>query len=52
MLVIDFMDETNEMTEEQVELIEKLLQHAAKEERVPDGAEVSVTFVDNEKFAK
>ncbi|EPZ38216.1 MULTISPECIES: rRNA maturation RNase YbeY [Anoxybacillus] len=50
MLVIDFMDETNEMTEEQVELIEKLLQHAAKEERVPDGAEVSVTFVDNEKI--
>ncbi|MBA2878928.1 rRNA maturation RNase YbeY [Anoxybacillus ayderensis] len=50
MLVIDFMDETNEMTEEQVELIEKLLQHAAKEERVPDGAEVSITFVDNEKI--
>ncbi|WP_163151565.1 rRNA maturation RNase YbeY [Anoxybacillus sp. MB8] len=50
MLVIDFMDETNEITEEQVELIERLLQHAAKEERVPDGAEVSVTFVDNEKI--
>ncbi|MCL6617394.1 MAG: rRNA maturation RNase YbeY [Anoxybacillus ayderensis] len=50
MLVIDFMDETNEMTEEQVELIEKLLQHAAKEENVPDGAEVSITFVDNEKI--
>ncbi|MGG6431191.1 rRNA maturation RNase YbeY [Anoxybacillus sp. D401a] len=50
MLVIDFMDETNEITEEQVELIEKLLQHAAKEENVPDGAEVSITFVDNEKI--
>ena len=50
MLVIDFMDETNEITEEQVERIEKLLQHAAKEENVPDGAEVSVTFVDNEKI--
>lgn len=50
MLVIDFMDETNEITEEQVERIEKLLQHAAKEENVPDGAEVSITFVDNEKI--
>ncbi|AXM89777.1 rRNA maturation RNase YbeY [Anoxybacillus ayderensis] len=50
MLVIDFMDETNEITEEQIERIEKLLQHAAKEENVPDGAEVSVTFVDNEKI--
>ncbi|GAC89609.1 rRNA maturation RNase YbeY [Anoxybacillus flavithermus] len=50
MLIIDFMDETNEITEQQIELIEQLLQHAAKEEHVPDGAEVSVTFVDNEKI--
>ncbi|AKS38955.1 rRNA maturation factor [Anoxybacillus gonensis] len=50
MLVIDFIDETNEITEEQIERIEKLLQHAAKEENVPDGAEVSITFVDNEKI--
>ncbi|EMI09911.1 rRNA maturation RNase YbeY [Anoxybacillus gonensis] len=50
MLVIDFMDETNEITEEQIERIEKLLQHAAKEENVPDGAEVGITFVDNEKI--
>ncbi|NNU89207.1 rRNA maturation RNase YbeY [Anoxybacillus sp. CHMUD] len=50
MLIIDFMDETNEMTEEQINLIEQLLQHAAKEEHVPDDAEVSVTFVDNEKI--
>ncbi|AST06741.1 rRNA maturation RNase YbeY [Anoxybacillus flavithermus] len=50
MLIIDFIDETNEMTEEQMNLIEQLLQHAAKEEHVPDEAEVSVTFVDNEKI--
>ncbi|MBB5354525.1 putative rRNA maturation factor [Anoxybacillus mongoliensis] len=50
MLIIDFMDETNEITEQQIELIERLLQHAAKEENVRDGAEVSVTFVDNEKI--
>ncbi|XWN53441.1 rRNA maturation RNase YbeY [Anoxybacillus flavithermus] len=50
MLIIDFMDETNEITEQQIELIEQLLQHAAKEEHVPDDAEVSVTFVDNEKI--
>ncbi|MCG3085814.1 rRNA maturation RNase YbeY [Anoxybacillus sp. LAT_35] len=50
MLIIDFIDETNEMTEEQINLIEQLLQHAAKEEHVPDDAEVSVTFVDNEKI--
>ena len=50
MLIIDFIDETNEITEEQIELIEQLLQHAAKEENVRDGAEVSITFVDNEKI--
>lgn len=50
MLIIDFIDETNEMTEEQINLIEQLLQHAAKEEHVPDDAEVSVTFVDNKKI--
>ncbi|MBB6175257.1 putative rRNA maturation factor [Anoxybacillus tengchongensis] len=50
MLMIDFIDETNEITEQQIDLIEQLLQHAAKEEHVRDGAEVSVTFVDNEKI--
>ncbi len=49
-LIIDFIDETNEVTEEQLELLEQLLQHAAKEENVPSGAEMSVTFVDNEKI--
>jgi probable rRNA maturation factor len=49
-LIIDFIDETNEVTEEQIEMIEKLLHYAAQAENVPDGAEVSVTFVDNEKI--
>jgi probable rRNA maturation factor len=47
-LMIDFIDETNEVTEEQLETIEKLLNYAAKLENVDDNAEVSITFVDNE----
>jgi probable rRNA maturation factor len=49
-LIIDFIDETNEVTEEQIDMIEKLLNYAAETENVQDEAEVSVTFVDNEKI--
>jgi probable rRNA maturation factor len=49
-LIIDFIDETNEVTEEQIGMIEKLLNYAAEVENVQDEAEVSVTFVDNEKI--
>ncbi|WP_044894759.1 rRNA maturation RNase YbeY [Bacillus alveayuensis] len=49
-LIIDFIDETNEVTDEQMKMIEKLLNYAAEVENVQDGAEVSVTFVDNEKI--
>jgi probable rRNA maturation factor len=49
-LIIDFIDETNEVTEEQIDMIEKLLNYAAEMENVQDEAEVSVTFVDNEKI--
>ncbi|MBA2869850.1 putative rRNA maturation factor [Anoxybacillus calidus] len=49
-LIIDFIDETNEVTEEQMDMIEKLLNYAAEVENVQDEAEVSVTFVDNEKI--
>ena len=47
-LNIDFLDETNEVKDEHVALVEKLLQHAAKVENIEEGSEVSVTFVTNE----
>lgn len=47
-LNIDFLDETNEVKEEHIVLVEKLLQHAAKVEGIEEGSEVSITFVTNE----
>lgn len=47
-LIIDFLDETSEVKEEHIELVEKLLQHAASVENIDDGSEVSITFVTNE----
>ena len=47
MLNIDFLDETNEVKEEHIALVEKLLQHAATVEGIVE-AEVSITFVTNE----
>ena len=47
-LNIDFLDETNEVKDEHIELVEKLLQHAAKVEKIEEGSEVSITFVTNE----
>lgn len=47
-LNIDFLDETNEVKEEYIALVEKLLQHAAKVENIEEGSEVSITFVTNE----
>ncbi|MEE1130836.1 MAG: rRNA maturation RNase YbeY [Caryophanon sp.] len=48
MLHIDFLDETNEVQQAHIELVESLLQHAATIENIEDGTEVSVTFVTNE----
>ncbi|MGG3161784.1 rRNA maturation RNase YbeY [Geobacillus stearothermophilus] len=47
---IDFIDETGEVTAEQLEMLEQLLREAAASENVPDGAEVGVSFVDNERI--
>jgi len=47
-LNIDFLDETGEVQEAHIELVEKLLQHAAELEEIEQDSEVSVTFVDNE----
>ncbi|MGN1387572.1 MAG: rRNA maturation RNase YbeY [Bacillus sp. (in: firmicutes)] len=48
MLSIDFIDETNFVTEDETTLIEQLLQFAAKEENIEEECELSVTFVDDE----
>ncbi|MBM7604740.1 putative rRNA maturation factor [Metabacillus crassostreae] len=49
-LIIDSIDETSELTEEQVKTVEDLLQFAAEAENVKQDAEVSVTFVTNERI--
>ncbi|MDQ0197255.1 rRNA maturation RNase YbeY [Neobacillus ginsengisoli] len=49
-LMIDFLDETDELTEEHILEIEKLLNFAAKKENVEEQSEVSVTFVSNERI--
>lgn len=46
-LLIDFLDETEKVEEEHVELVENLLQHASKVLDLVDDSEVSITFVDN-----
>jgi len=51
-LFIDLIDETNTLTKEQEKLIQDLLQTAASEEKIKEGAELSVTFVDNEAIQK
>ncbi len=47
-LNIDFLDETEKVKESDIELVESLLQHAAKVENIEDGTEISITFVTNE----
>ncbi|HEY4550254.1 MAG TPA: rRNA maturation RNase YbeY [Bacillus sp. (in: firmicutes)] len=49
-LVIDFNDETNELTEQELNTIENLLHFAAKKESIEDGSELSVTFVTNDRI--
>jgi probable rRNA maturation factor len=49
-LTIDFMDETEKVSEEAEKLVEGVLQFAAKYEGVEEGSELSVTFVDNDRI--
>lgn len=49
-LYIDFLDETKEITEEQIEELEKLLNFAAQNQNVEAGTEVSLSFVTNERI--
>lgn len=47
---IDFHDETNSVVEDYIDLIDRVLQFAAKEEDVQSEAEMSVSFVDNKEI--
>ncbi|MFY4774886.1 rRNA maturation RNase YbeY [Metabacillus sp. RGM 3146] len=47
---IDFLDETKELDAEQLDMLEGLLNHAAKEEDVALDSELAVTFVTNERI--
>lgn len=49
-LVIDFLDETNNVSNEQIDEIEKLLNFAAAKLAIDEGSEVSVTFVTNDRI--
>lgn len=49
-LTLDFIDETGEMKEEDIDMLEQLLNFAAEKEKVDSGAELSVTFVTNERI--
>lgn len=48
MLELDLMDDTNTLSKQTIELVEKVLQFAADQQVVKDGSEVSVTFVTND----
>ncbi|MBT2685737.1 rRNA maturation RNase YbeY [Bacillus sp. ISL-37] len=47
---IDFLDEINELKQEEINEIEKLLNYTAEKENVQEGSELSVTFVSNERI--
>jgi probable rRNA maturation factor len=49
-LHIDFLDETNGVTPEMMNMITDLLNLASERENVESGSEVSITFVSNEKI--
>ncbi|MFJ5715411.1 rRNA maturation RNase YbeY [Neobacillus sp. NPDC093127] len=49
-LLIDCIDETNELTDEQMLEIERILNFAANKQNVEIHSEVSVTFVSNERI--
>lgn len=47
MIEIDFMDETESLNQQEIDFVQKILEHSAKEEGLGK-SEVSVTFVTNE----
>lgn len=49
-LIIDSLDETNELTSEQMLEIERLIHFAAEKENIEEHSEVSITYVTNERI--
>jgi probable rRNA maturation factor len=49
-LIIDSLDETNELTEEQILEIERIISFAARKQMIEEQTEVSVTYVTNDKI--
>lgn len=49
-VIIDFFDETNEVAREHIQMIKELIGVAAQMEDAPEGAEMSITFVNNERI--
>ncbi|CAN7317472.1 rRNA maturation RNase YbeY [Rossellomorea sp. LjRoot5] len=49
-LLIDFIDETETVSEEQTQLVQNILNFAAEQEGIEDESEVSVTFVTNDRI--
>ncbi|SIO13404.1 probable rRNA maturation factor [Carnobacterium alterfunditum] len=49
---LDLYDETNQITTEQKELVNSLLEFAGKHLELPDDTEMSVTFVDDDAIQK
>lgn len=49
-MYIDFHDKTNTVNEDDVDLLQRLLQFAAKKEAVSEEAEMSVNFVDDKEI--
>jgi probable rRNA maturation factor len=49
-LEIDFLDETNKLSESDRELVQSLLDYAAGEENVETASELTVSFVTNERI--
>ncbi|PFG05660.1 rRNA maturation RNase YbeY [Bacillus sp. es.034] len=49
-LLIDFIDETETVSDEQTQLVQNILNFAAEQEGIEAESEVSVTFVTNERI--
>ncbi|MGE6488391.1 rRNA maturation RNase YbeY [Paenisporosarcina sp. NPDC076898] len=49
-LTLDLIDQTESLSTENLEMIEKMLHHAAQAEGIESGSELSVTFVNNEEI--
>ncbi|MRH43089.1 rRNA maturation RNase YbeY [Aquibacillus halophilus] len=47
---IDFHDETNSVSPEHIDMIHRLINFAGNQENVPDQAEISINFVDNNEI--